>query len=196
MLRAVLSALVLTAAGGAAGAADDEFKELKAKWAERVKEGRAKRVEKAKADAAAADAKADEQIAALNAKIMKANSSDARAMYRAEIRAVERRKADHQKSVEAAGEWLPDESLRDLKPGWFGMPRQATVRVVQVIDGRAALLSWGGTTMWAELGTKNLTDGKDVNLAGNWFHCVGTKTYTTVTGAARTVPHVKVYADR
>jgi hypothetical protein len=77
---------------------------------------------------------------------------------------------------------------RDLKEGSFGIlganesksvpPR---FRVLQIQDRTNALMTWGKKTYWMQIETKGLTDGDEVQIR-DYVHCLGTKTYNSLTG--------------
>lgn len=79
--------------------------------------------------------------------------------------------------------------------GDFGMIGEGIV-VVQVIDKKTAIIRMMDRRKkdlyWIELDTSDVVDGKEYWLKG-LVECVGTKRYTTVTGATHTVQHLRMY---
>lgn len=71
----------------------------------------------------------------------------------------------------------------------------STFEVVQVVDGSNCLITFGraidGNRAWLTTPTAGMVDGKSYSFQNDIFECVGTKQYSTVIGAPKTVHHLK-----
>jgi hypothetical protein len=59
-------------------------------------------------------------------------------------------------------------------------------KAIQVIDDNAAIMEWSRTLHWVEMPTAGIVDGKTYEM-NKVMRVTGTKRYTTVLGAQRTI---------
>lgn len=80
--------------------------------------------------------------------------------------------------------------------GHVGGARPATAKILQIVDGEAAIVQIGKRDFWLSgLATGNLEDGGGLVLNGV-VYCSGNKTYTTVTGGSKTVLVLESFDER
>jgi hypothetical protein len=94
------------------------------------------------------------------------------------------------KPVEGFPDLTPDGRLANLRVGTMGEFPGTQYTVAQVL-GEGNVLVRGSADIWVEgIDTSAITDDQPIDLHGGIYWVKGTKTYTTVAGATRTVRHV------
>ncbi len=196
MLFVFTFAAFALACGGAGGPGGSPEGEKKDDWRARLKAYRSTCEEKV----AAADQRLKDAESAVADAKKKLKAEQSRTSTVGKMAAAKQAVKDAEEQV-AVRKREADLDRRAARLDWGPVGIQAgrgvnttgeAIKIVQVVAPDAAIVEWHGETLWWNLNTSGLVDGRAISLDGV-SECVGTRQYVTALGATRTVAEMRYH---